>query len=755
MIGYEDIPLLETLDKDGTPPPERIKGPDQLRSIFVKQRDDDLVNAANRSEHQAMLDGEAPYFEQELREANMSGMTNLNFGGSEQKLEKAMAPYYRLVQGSEDIVDVKTLYGPEDEREELNAILSEEISRTIRQSETFSFETLLTVQKFVKDGVGVAFFPDEDDWRYRGAGLGQFFFDRQRKACESDQEIVCATEDYSVTRLFNAIKDLEEGEETDWNPEEVRKAIRKGTNENLKFDDWERLQEELKNNDIYATQICPPVPVVHGWVKEFDGTWSHYIITEESLGGTDYLYKHRSKYRSLSEAMVIFPYGLGTNAKIHGIRGLLYKIYPMEQQRNRSMSRLIDQGMLASSVILQAQDEEGLNTTGLQYLGNTAVLGPEWKAVSMPMPDLQRSVMPSIELMEQIGNERVAGYTSDNVFDGDQRKTKFEVSAKLEDNAQLSDSAMDFFYAPYGRLQRQSVKRMARRDYVPQDPGGPEVQELHLRLVKRGVPLEALFRIDHKSTRVMRTIGAGSPSAKTLAIARGEEMFPRMDDVGQNHFNRVKAVDIWGASNADLFFPRNGVRRTTAETSIAILQNNDLLEGKPIPVLPSDNHLAHAREHLKPLVEVYQAVEDDQIPLPDAAMQIQLLYGHNTEHVDQISGDPSAEEEAAEMRDLMQKIGEVVVNGLKEAEALAEEAEASGEGGEGEGPSPEQIKDAEKHRQAMQQSQEKHEQAMQQTAEKAQLDNSIKDVNAASQLARTRPAQLAQQTQPAQPGQTA
>lgn len=744
MIGFDDMPLLETLTEKGEVPKERIKNAEALRSIFVKMQDDDLVNAANRSEHQELLDGGPPYLEKELREANMMGMTNLNFGGAEQSLERAMAPYYRLVQGSETLVDVKTLYGPEDERHEINAILSEEISLTVRQSETFSIETLMTVQKFVKDGVGVAFFPDEDDWRYRGAGLGQFYFDRQRMACESDQEIVCAREEYSVTRLFAAIKDLELGEETNWNPKVVREAIVKGANEGLRFDDWERLQDELKNNDIYATQICPPVQVVHGWIKEFDGTWSHYMITEEALGSKEFLYKHRGKYQSLSEAMVLFPYGLGTNAKVHGIRGLLYKIFPMEQQRNRSISRLIDQGMLASSMVLQAQDEESLNTTGLQYFGNTAVIGPEWKAVQIPMPDLQRSVIPSIELMEQIRNDRSSGYTSESVFDGDQRKTKFEISAHLEQSAQLSDSAMDFFYAPFERLLRESVRRISRRDYVAQDPGGKEARELRLRLVKRGVPLEALYRIDHKATRVVRSIGAGSPSAKTLAISRMEEMYPRMDDVGQANFNRIKTVDVVGVANADLFFPRSGVRRTTAETSIAILQNNDLLEGKQLPVLPSDNHLAQAREHLKPLIEIYQAVEENQVPIAEAAVQIQFLYGHAAEHVDLVSGDPAVQEEAAAMRDIMQKIGEIVVNGLKEADKLAEEAAAAGEGGE-EGPTPEQIREAEKHRQSMQQAQEKHEMEMAQRAEKAELENAIKDATAASSVARTRIAQLAQQ----------
>ena len=402
---------------------------------------------------------------------------------------------------------------------------------------------------------------------------------------------------------------------------------------------------------------------------------------------------------------------------------------------------MIDQGLLASSFMLQAQDEEALSTSGLQYVGNTAMLGPEYKAVNVAMPDLQRSVMPTIEMMERLRNDRVAGYSSDNVFDGDQRKTKFEMAAKLEQSAELSDSALDFFYNPYERLQQQSVRRMARQDYVKQDPGGPEILELHARLERRGVPLEALWRLDWKATRVVRAIGAGSASAKTLAISRGEEMYPRMDDVGQARFNRTKAVDIWGAANADLFFPRDNRKRTTVDTNIAILETNDLLEGKEVPVLSSDKHMAHTREHVKPLIMLYEAVEANEIELPDAAMQMRLLFDHTAEHVEFISGDPAVEEEAAALRELMQQLGEIVVNGLKEADKLAEE-EGGGEGEE-EGPTQEQSQKSEDHRQKMQQSQDVHEQRMEQTAESAAQKNAIEDAKTASQIARTRKAEAA------------
>ena len=741
--GYEDMPVLN-LSKSGAPPRERLTTATAARNLFTKMRDDDLVNSANRAECHALRDGEPPYEKTQLTEANQSDMTNLNWRGAEQQVERAMNPYYKLVQSPEKLLRVSTTFGPADERTGWEDIMSEEITATIRNSAMFAFQTLMLIKTRTEDGLGIGYFSDDLDWRHRGAGLDQFHFDRQTFACEEEQTVVCAAEDYKVTRLYSMIdgdeEDDDDGEgEAVWNRKAVIAAIQKATENTSDYRDWSRLQDEIKNNDITVEQVCPPVRVINIWIEEFDGTWSHYMTTEEDTGTEEFLYKCRQKYRSLTEILVLFPDGVGANGKIHGYRGLLYKIYPMDQQFNRSVCRLIDQGLLASSIMLQAGDESTLNTTGLEYFGNRAVIGPDWKAVAAPMPDLQRSVMPSIDMMERLRNDRASGYSPENVFDGDQRKTKGEVFAHLDQAASLSDGQLDMHYGPHERLLQQTVRRMTRRTYVPLDPGGREIADLKLRLVRRGVPLEAFYRIDHKATRVVRAIGAGSAAAKTLSLERIKEQKGDMDDVGRYNLNRALAVDAVGAANADEYFPANRIRRTTLDTNVAQGENNDLLNGMPRDVMPSDLHMAHAREHMKPLVEIAQAVEEERLPIEQGAVQAEGLFNHTAEHVDEVTGDPDTLEEAAGMRQALQQIGEMVSNGLKRAKALAEqEAEEGGGEGEPQGPSAEDIIKVEKHRADLEMSRESFEQAQAQKIESARVDDGIKDAKAAAEIARTR-----------------
>ena len=737
-VGFEDMPLL-SLDKKGAPPRERISKASALRSIFVRQREDDLVNAANRAECQSLVDGDPPYDRQELRDAGMANNANINFGGAEQQLERAMAPYYRLTYGTEKRVSVQTTYGPLGRRADLSDRLSEEISATIAQNPFVSFQTLLRILNRTKFGLGLAYFPDHLDWRDRAGSLGQFYFDRQKFLCEDDQEIVTGVEDYNVTRLWEAISgEVETDEDAAWDRAVVREAIMKAVSTGTDFRDWERMQDEFKNNDLHVTLVSPPVRIVHGWVKEFDGTWSHYMTTEEDTGTDKFLYKFRQKYESLNDVLVMFPDGLGTNGKIHGVRGLLFKIWAMEQFRNRAICRMLDQGMVASSLVLQAQTEEAMNSAGAQAFGNQIVIGYDWKANPVAMPDLQRSVFPSIEMMERLRNDRVACYTTENVFDGDQRKTKGEVYAHLEQAASLNDASLDMHYGPEDRLAQQRVRRMIRRTYVPQDPGGREIEELKMRLLRQGGPdlLEAFYRIDWKATRVVRAIGAGSAAAKTIALDRLSDplVVSQMDDVGKRNLARAKTVDAVGAANADDYLPVDRKPRTTTETSIAILQNDVLLNGGEVPVLPSDDHLAHAREHVKPLIELHEAMKLGQVPIEQMAVQARPLWLHGAEHVDTFDEADDVIEEVGMLRQAYQQLGEPIENGLRRAARMAESEEGEQQG---EGPTPEQIREVEKFNEEMRQQRERHAFKMQEMIDKAELEKAIKDNLAAAQIART------------------
>ena len=717
----------------GPAPRERLTKPARLRSTHVRLREDDRINAFNRGLCQLLLDGEPPYESEDYHG------TNLNFQGAEQKLERAKAPYDRLVYTGETLIHAPTMFGPEDERADWETVMDEEISATVRECEEFPYEADRLITKHIWEGVGIGFWEDDIDWRFRAAGFGQFYFPRRIAATEARQEIITADQEFSISDLFRKVEDPEQAAENGWNPAAVRKAIEKATSAEPPWNDWERLVEEVKANDIFVGNRLPVVRVVHGFVKEFDGTVSHYIISEDPCddeGAERFLYRKPGAYKSMSQALILFPYGSGTNTKLHGIRGLGYKIYATEMQRNRSICRLIDAGDRASMLLLMADDENQMAESGLTVLDDCAILPPGVTVPNVAMPDLQKNIIPALDLMDRLGNERTAGYSPENVFDGDQRKTKGEVFAHLEQSTELSDSSINFFYGPGDRLFQQILRRMTRREYLPTEPGGEAIRDLKLRLMKRGVPLEAFYKIDWKRVKMVRVIGAGSAAAKTIGLQRVKELRPRMDDVGQAALDREEAIDAVGIAGADKFFPKNNQFRTTADTQIAILQNFALIAGQVVPVLSSDKHLAHAREHMKPLLEMYQAAQGGQMEWSDAAMQYGELFNHTVEHVTAIEGDPAAIEEAAALRQMLQQVEEVISNGYKEAEKLAQEEAEAPEGAQQGGPSVEEAERFAKAQAEIQIMEAKTAAGIENEARKTQARIAMDDAKTAAQIRR-------------------
>ena len=277
----DEIPLLN-VPETGDAPPERLKNPKAGRDIYTKFREDDEANAYNRHLTQDLLDGGLPYDAQNLTENGVDA-TNLNFGGAEEQLEKARKPYYKLIQSPEKLISLNTLFGAAEDRTEWNDVLAEEITRTIRGGDDFWFESCKLCDRFIWDGISFLYWSDARDFRFKSGSLGKFFFERGTVPIETKHDVIPFIEEMTVTQLYGYIRNEEAAARNHWNVAAVRKAITKATSNQPNFMDWEKWTQEVKNNDLSLNQ-APRVRLLHLFVKEFDGTMSHYITSEEPCG---------------------------------------------------------------------------------------------------------------------------------------------------------------------------------------------------------------------------------------------------------------------------------------------------------------------------------------------------------------------------------------------------------------------------------------------------------------------------------------
>jgi len=732
---------LQTLNESGGAPTTRIKDVKAANEIFESLRQGDELSAINRSRVQAMFDGTPPYSDAALRNSGQAFRCNLNFGEAEKFLEAAMSAYVDLINSVETLVRVETVFGDPKQRIEWGRILSEEYSFQLRKWPRFNYEYLNLCNHFVGHGVGVNYFEDERSWQWRSSGLGDILIPRQTQATEGAIEVAAARRSVQVNDLYKYIEDPKIAEDLGWNVKEVRDAIIKATDStNSQFNNWESIQAQMKNNDLWSSAKATRVKLVHMWVKEFNGTVSH-LITLDKGDNKDFLYKRVGRYKSIDEAFTFFTYGIGTNGTFHSIRGLGFKLYHHLQVSNRIRSQAVDNAMLAGSPMVQPEDERSLENFAFNYFGPFAILPPNMKFVDRAAPNTSQTMMPVLSDLSQMVQERAGQYSTTGIFGKGDRRTRFEVAAHLEEAAKLNVTALNLFYNPWDRFHIEVARRFFRLDYTPGEQGGSAVYEFRERCFARGVPMEALAAIDLKKTRAVRAVGSGSQAKRSVSLQQLNELAGAFDADGRHNLFRDQVASLVGHDAADRYIPARPDRRAPVDAKVAQLETEHLIEGKEITVYPDEFHVIHLDIHLPVIEEMFAAVEEGQMSIEEAATRSMNVFQHSVEHLENIQQDPTIADRVAEFNQRLQKLSELILNGRRKLAKIQREQQESAEMSEdGEVLENDRQNDVEQqeklieHRLKLQMMQEKHEMEMMLKLQKAEQERQLSDAKSASDL---------------------
>lgn len=738
--------LLQNVSESGAPPRDRIKDSKSLHEIYKKLKDADDKSSRNRAEVQAMFDGVPPYSDADLMSSGQAYRCNVNFDEASSILESATAGYIDLIHSVEHLLSLKTEYGDSKQRAEYNHILADELTRAIRSWPQFHFNYQLLVQHFVAHGVGIAYWEDDIDWRWRVSMFGDFLVPRKTLACEDEIEVAICVRSYQTHQLYHFIEDPETATEMGWNLDEVRKALINATNGSSStstFNDWESLQREFKNNDLFAgTAGASEVKVLHAWVKEFDGTVSYYM-TLENNEAVKFLCVKKNLYRHVNSAFVFFPFGIGTNGYYHSIRGLGYKIFPQIQLSNRLRCQMADGAMLSSTLLLQPSDEQSLEDLNFTYYGPYSVLAPGTvNVVERAMPDVSRTAMPFLQdLVSQMQVKTGVYEGAKSAINSSREKTRLETQAILSGQARLSLSALNLFYEPWGRVLKETVRRFVCGCYVKGEAGSREILEFKARCAMRGVPPEAIAAIDLDSVRPIRAIGSGSEAARLLATDELTQLMPGFDEYGRKAAIRDRVAARFGYDMADRYAPSpDAESRPVIDVKVAMLENNEMRSGSDIAILPNENHLEHARVHLASLTEVAQGIEQGALAAEQVVDYLVRLFGHTTQHVEYVSMDTTIPEEGAMLRQTLQQFGEIVNNSVKQVQRLREQQATAGA-------NPEQANETfasdlqqklQEHQIKLQMMQEVHSAKLNMRAAEVRQKMALRDAEVASKISQPR-----------------
>lgn len=652
----------------------RVKSPADLKSAWDSLWWADLDSARARMAAQQWRDGIPPYSVRRETLMGTAGRTNVNWGLGDQIATDAEMPYNDILDGVDTLFSMPTNWGSPSDRIYPEQVMAEEMTRMLRGWSRFDPLYQQNVRLFVDEGVGFGFFEDDFVWKWDIIGLQDIVFPRRVKADVNELDICVAQRQLLPYKLYEKCHDDGVCAAEGWNREATWEAIKTAAQPTLKANDFQQWEMAWKNHDYILGQTPVTVEVIEGWVREVDGTVSHYIARSDGEG--DFLYKKEGKYSDMSHMLVPFLYGIGANGTFHAIHGVLQKTFAAGMAQNKIICRLVDMAVHASTPYLQCTTEEALEELPLTPLGQYVGMASGYNWVETKTPDFEQSLLPLIQQLSSLLSARSGPYTQTlNSTTERPQQTKYSQQSADEAQAKLSSSGITLFKNGLRMLYMEVVRRVIQPNYPQSWTGGAEVHEFISRCLDRGVTIEAIRQVDVKRIEVNMGIGRGSSAARRVAADALNTLYPRADAKGQNIINRIVAGSYAGASIGNEVFPAQPGLRPPQDLEDANMENSSLAImaklqlPQSVTVLPTQNHAIHLQSHIQFLGQMDQGLSNQQISLSDAIVVMEPVMEHADQHLQLL--DPTNPEKGEFISQLKQ-IREVVSNGAKELMAQQE-----------------------------------------------------------------------------------
>ena len=722
---------LGSLDKKGKPVETRLKDVKSAVGIFATLLRADEKSAVNRARIDSMFDGAAPYSQSQLAASGQGLKTNLNFGEAQRLLDISLSAYVDLYSSLERLVEVKATTGERSDTEPKEAIVAEELTNLFRRWPEFHSSYLRLCTQFIKHGVGIAYFDSPEDWKFRVGGFADILIPRQSPATENGIDIAIGRRQYHLHELYHFIKNEKAAKAVGWNVDEVKRVMLdnvktsgRSYQSGTTYSDYEALQAEIKNNDLYTGIQNPTVDVLHYWVREMDGSVSHYISAESSP--KDFLYRKVSRYETPEQAYIFFTYGVGSNGTFHSVRGLGQRIFAHVQTSNRLRCQQIDGAMLGSAVMIQPENQRSLDELQFTFYGAYAVMSPNVRIVEKAIPNLGTAVQPALQDLSQqlsLNTDTISTYGPNQ---SSPYKNQMQVVADMDVATRISGSTLNLFYASWTRLMREMVRRVVRAKRPD-----AAIKDFFARCEKRGVGADFIKKLDVEQTKAVRSIGNGSHANRLVALRELQGISGQFDDVGRRNLTRDIVSTRVGHDLADRYVPAQESERQTVDTKIAYLENQQLQQGQPVPVVSSELHGQHLQLHVPLLQQIIEAIDGGQADPQKALPALQALYQHISETAQYASGDPALQAVVANTKQVLQYAEEAINNTMKALEKIQREQAENMQEGAGQSQMSEVDMKLQKAQVDMQIAQQKAELDMAIKQRKFDQEQAIRDAEAA------------------------
>lgn len=681
--------LLAKLPTEKSPPvPEvsaakRVKNASDVVTQYQTLFSEDYVASRDRAVVQSMADRNAPYSDQTLRSLGITGVTNVNWGDLGMAQMEAEKPFNSILASMSHfgIVPFKNGTMPDTEAEGKEIIVAEELHRMITKWRDFRFRWKMNAHFFTMWGVSFTYRDDNLDWRWKVSSLQDVKIPRGTQASVNVVDRIFMKVDMTPSDLYAKIRNPEIGRLAGWNPEQIERSCINAQPKPLNTQSPEEMQAMWKDNSVYSGNTNIVVQVVHGFVKEVDGSISHYMADYMlSTADAEFIYEKKKAFANMSEFINAYLLGVGTNGDFHSIRGNAFNLFASASAINKLQCKFVDKAYDEATTFLSTDNEDATIDNMIVPRGPYFQLSTGTNFVERSTPPVAGNLVPALETMRQTFRVQTSGMAPRSTNQSEQgQKTKYELQRTDEIDSAITSDAMDMFMEAWSWDYREIVKRVINPELQADHPGGEEAFDFRRRCAERGVTEEMLFQLDYDNININTGIGRGSSAERRSVLSNlNETIYGRLDPEGQQTLTRDTIASQTDYRYALMLVPRQAGQRPPVDKQIANDENQILLLGGNAIVVANQNHEVHVGTHLELLLSYAAQLEQMAIELSQAIPVMQKTSAHCNEHMKFL--DPESPP-YRKFKEELQQTNEVITNGAKHLEAdqrKAAEAEAAG-----------------------------------------------------------------------------
>lgn len=654
MTNENSEASVQTIDAKGNAPDRRIATPAAALSAYYQAREIERRRDARFGSIQGIYDGFPPIPGDVMERDGHGDMPNVNTKQFQAKVD-AYADTWNALTAQGEWAEVEAEHEDPMEADRRSKYLTACFNAALKSWDQTGFAngTQYLFESGVRDkqmglyGIGVAYFCDAIDFRWRAIPTRKVLVPDRTRLCLDNCQAAFIEDDISVSDLY------QKRNKPGWNEDAIlwclfaRLNQTAATGRRMTFSEW---VNTIRNNDIYVYSDFSPVPFVHVYTREFDNSISHSIIIESMTANASkdrskrgenarnaFLFDKKNVADHWHNVFIPFADNAGPEGYWHGVKGFGDLMFDGCHYNNLMFNRTSWSAIMNNTPVWTGNNESEVQKIKQLEITFCGIINPGLTLTPLEIRADVNSAMAMFELGTRIidQNARIFPQNADN--GGGEKPTATQVKFDRADQAQFTSLQVSNQRFGLDALLGEIYRRIAQpgSKYPESYDGGKVAKQFREKAAKEGIPEEDLLKV--KLVRSNRNGGKGSMA---LDLEVGKELLA-VATPGRGQLNARKQIvsALKGPENVRVYIEEEEPDPTFED--VIIDQENLAIQGGKTPKAfgfqPPELHLQSHFALMGDIAKVVEMLMEKEIPpnsIQDAA-KLHTALDSGIDHIGQ------------------------------------------------------------------------------------------------------------------------